>query len=211
MIQGLIKRILGIPCKYMLIKSYERKKGCKIFTLSVPNDMLKDERISEGVSIGRKVEFVGDYSCCRIGRYTYISSGYIENAIIGSFCSIANNVTIGPGNHKTQTLSTYPIFARVLKSNQNSDFETEEPAVIGNDVWIGQNAVIMSGVKVGNGAVVAAGAVVTRDIPPYQIWGGVPAKLIRVRFNEEKIHWIESVKWWEQSIEWIRDHQDYFM
>lgn len=81
---------------------------------------------------------------------------------------------------------------------------------IGNDVWIGTDAVIMQGVTVGDGAVVAAGALVTKDVPPYAIVGGVPAKIIRYRFSESDIQFLMELKWWEKDIEWIKKYADYF-
>ena len=81
---------------------------------------------------------------------------------------------------------------------------------IGNDVWIGDNVYILAGVKIGNGAIIAMGAVVTRDVEPYTIVGGVPAKVIRKRFNDEQIKKLEEIKWWNKSTDWILEHIEDF-
>ena len=82
--------------------------------------------------------------------------------------------------------------------------------VIGNDVWIGQNAVILPGVTIGRHCVVAAGAVVTKDVPPYAIVGGIPARIIRYRFSDEQIARLEESKWWEKNDEWLQQHAHAF-
>lgn len=81
---------------------------------------------------------------------------------------------------------------------------------IGNDVWIGSGALLLPGVHIGDGAIIAAGAVVTKDVEPYAIVGGVPAKIIRKRFNDEQIKYLLELKWWDKPEEWVRSHADYF-
>ena len=84
-------------------------------------------------------------------------------------------------------------------------FEEEEKTVhIGNDVWIGSNVIVVDGVTIGDGAIIAAGAVVTKDVPPYAIFGGIPAKLIRYRFDEQKIDFMLKFKWWDKEEKWLR-------
>lgn len=142
-----------------------------------------------------------------IGRHTYIVKASIKNAKIGKFCSIGPEVLIGGlGKHPTQLISTHPIFYSTRRQSGKSfakldSFKEIEKTIIGNDVWIGARAVILDGVKVGNGAIIAAGAIVTKDVPDYAIVGGVPAKLIRYRFDEDIIKELYLLKWWELSDE----------
>lgn len=162
-----------------------------------------------------------------IGEYTYIQkNSEIINTKIGKFCSIADHVKIGFGQHPVDYLSTYPGFYYDTTSELRHTFLNNTPPIydifkcvgedkqfvveIGNDVWIGSHALIMDGVKIGDGAVVAAGAVVTKDVPPYYIYGGVPAKLIRKRFSDEDIKKMLNQKWWDKDIEWIKAHSPHF-
>ncbi|MFC0471060.1 CatB-related O-acetyltransferase [Halalkalibacter kiskunsagensis] len=146
-----------------------------------------------------------------IGAYTFLRGGYIQNVkSIGRFCSIAKGLTIGLGEHPLSYLSTHPFqyssvfpFWEEAKNFQ----ETVEPEqmksnpVIGNDVWIGTNVTILRGVTIGDGAVIAAGAVVHKDVKPYEIVGGVPAKHIRYRFDEQTIEKLLELQWWNYTLE----------
>jgi acetyltransferase-like isoleucine patch superfamily enzyme len=149
----------------------------------------------------------------QIDSYTYIGNNcIIQNTTIGKFCSIANDVLIGLGKHPIDNFSTSPLFYRVnnpLKIklvNSNSDFKEYLPVVIGNDVWIGARAIILDGVTVGHGAIIAANSVVTKDVPPYAIVGGIPTKIIKYRFTEKKIETLIGSNWWDQNITLIK-HQ----
>ncbi len=142
----------------------------------------------------------------KIGDYTYISrNALIQNTTIGNYCSISNDLLCGLGNHPLSGFSTSPLFYKInnplkLKIvNRNSDFQDYKPIEIGNDVWIGARVVILDGVKIGNGAVIATGAVVTKDVPPYAIMGGVPAKLIRHRLSHEIQEKLSKLEWWEKE------------
>lgn len=159
-----------------------------------------------------------------IGYATYISNNCIfSNTEIGRFCSIADNVKVIAGNHPTQTyISTHPLFYSKhpkgnLKFRVIEDFEEYSFAknssrfvVIGNDVWIGSHSLIMNGVTIGNGAIIAAGSVVTKDVLPFSIVGGVPAKVIKYRFNEEEIKLLQNLEWWNKDIEWLKENAHYF-
>lgn len=134
-----------------------------------------------------------------VGNYNYFARHvYINNTIIGNYCSIASNVTIGPGDHVYTNISTC---VRAMERAGISINLLRKKVVIGNDVWIGANAVILQGVTIGNGAVIAAGAVVNKDVPQYAIVGGVPAKIIKYRFSEEKMTLIENSEWYLRNLE----------
>lgn len=125
----------------------------------------------------------------------------INNTDIGSFCSIADNVIIGPSSHPYNWVGGSPVFYSGKDSVKAkfSEFErvTSSRTVIGNDVWIGINSMIKSGVKIGHGSIIGMGSVVTKDVAPYTIVGGCPAKIIKKRFNDEIILGLLESKWWD--------------
>ena len=157
---------------------------------------------------------VAQYGCrmyrSNIGKYTYINNNcWIINSNIGCFCSIASNVMIGGGKHPLNFVSTSPIFyteTNVFKKCFNKiEFQEYETTVIGNDVWIGSNAFIKGGVTIGHGAVIGAHAVVTKDIEPYSIVAGNPAKIIRKRFDDVTIDKLLKGKWWDHNDEILKE------
>lgn len=160
-----------------------------------------------------------------VGYGTYFGDrSSFENCIIGRFCSISSYVQTVNGTHPTDIwVSTHPAFFSDRKQSgfsfvENSLFEEYQYVdgerkyliEIGNDVWIGTGAMILQGVRIGDGAIIAAGAVVTKDVEPYSIVGGVPAKLIKYRFDEEQIRWLLDYKWWLKSRDWVKKHAQYF-
>ena len=151
-----------------------------------------------------------------IGSHTYIQkNSSICNCSIGKFCSIAANVTIGPGRHPVDRVSTHPAFYSktqpLAKTFAKEDsFEPYKAIAIGNDVWIGHGVLIMDGITIGNGAIIAANAVVTADVPPYAIVGGVPARLIRGRFNDEIARKLEESEWWNKPEQWLAENREKF-
>ena len=152
---------------------------------------------------------IGKYS--RVGR-----SCFITNATIGNFTAIGKDTIIGLGKHPTNYLSTNSIFYKkgswIFHDDwvTEIDFEDSSKIIIGNDVWIGRRAIILDGVEIGDGAVVAAGAVVTKDVPPYAIVGGVPAKVLKYRFESEIVKRLLEIKWWNFSDEMIISNIDLF-
>ena len=144
-----------------------------------------------------------------IGAFTVLTSsrseGYIGNVDVGRYCSIAYGVNIGMFEHPVNWLSTstrqyLPGLVRGSRPVHLRSFDPSPRTVIGNDVWIGVGSTLIDGVKIGDGAIIAAGAVVTKDVPPYAIVGGVPAKIIRYRFDEETIRELLNLKWWEYDM-----------
>lgn len=138
----------------------------------------------------------------------YSFCGYdcqINNTDIGSFCSIADNVIIGPSSHPYNWVGSSPVFYSGKDSVKIkfSEFERDVPlrTLIGSDVWIGINSIIKSGVKIGHGSIVGMGSIVTKDIEPYTIVGGCPAKLIKKRFDDDVINGLLNSKWWELNDE----------
>ena len=141
-----------------------------------------------------------------------------DRLIIGKFCSIACGAKFlfNSANHALRSLSnyTFPLFFEewgLNKKNVASAWDNKGDIIIGNDVWIGYEAVIMTGVHTGDGAVIAARAVVTKDVPPYTIVGGTPARKIRMRFEEETIAKLQQIQWWNWPVEKIRRALPYIM
>ena len=159
-----------------------------------------------------------------IGYGTYIDADCrFCNCLIGRYCSVAGNVHVVQGVHpSSKWVSTHPAFYSKNKKSgvvytDSDEFEEfryadnrMHEAVIGNDVWIGYGSVILAGVKIGNGAIIAAGAVVTEDVPPYAIVGGVPAKIIKYRFEPNEIDFLQRYKWWNKDKVWIRSNYKSF-
>jgi acetyltransferase-like isoleucine patch superfamily enzyme len=138
----------------------------------------------------------------KIGRHTYVVNARIVSAQIGAFCSIGPEVNIGGlGSHPINWVSTHPAFYSTRQQSGKTFaltdlFDELRPNKIGNDVWIGARVLILDGVNIGDGAIVAAGTVVTKDVPPYAIVGGVAAKVIRFRFDSAVIDALLKWQWW---------------
>ena len=139
------------------------------------------------------------------------------NTTVGKFTIIARNCVVGLGAHPTDTLSPHSIFYKRNRWKWHDDWcidtgfrESDKPIVIGNGAWIGMRCLILDGVTIGDGAIVAAGAVVTKDVPPYAIVGGVPAKVLKYRFSQEIIDRLLEIKWWNLPDEEITRVKDMF-
>jgi len=171
----------------------------------------KAEQLSNAITQGK----------ITIGDYTYIDNTHgqtkilcfkqSETVVIGKFCSIASNVRIfGGGEHNINLISTYPLKKFFQSYGVDPNVISKGPTIIGNDVWIGMNSIILSGVSIGDGAIIGAGSVVTKDVLPYAIVAGNPAKLIRHRFNEKQIEKLLQIQWWNWPLEKIIANIDCF-
>lgn len=165
--------------------------------------------ISDNVYVGRYSEIGTNVW---IDKYSYVMSySRINVARIGKFCSIGSNVVIAPWEHPIDMLST----SSRLYHNILRDFENyKEPAstvMIGNNVWIGDAAIILGGVSIGNGAVIGAGAVVTHDVPDFAIVVGIPAKIIKYRFDKPTREEVKKLNWWDWDEAKIKDNRDIFL
>jgi len=146
-------------------------------------------------------------------RYLDKKRNNVDKLILGKYCSIGSGTVFmmaGNQGHRMDWVSTFPFYfqANIFKESQNAYIKAGDTS-IGDDVWIGSEAMIMAGVTIGSGAVVAARAVVTKNVPPYAVVGGNPAQIIRYRFNEEEINQLLKLKWWNWSEEKVKSAMPY--
>ena len=148
-----------------------------------------------------------------LGDMSYVGVGSrLHRVTVGKFSCIGPEVLIGLGAHPSRRfVSVHPAFftpeLRAMTAFAiHKSFEEFSEVNIGNDVWIGARAIVLDGVTIGDGAIVAAGAVVTKDVPPYAVAGGVPARIIHYRFPEEEIERLLKISWWDKDMQWLRDN-----
>ena len=186
------------------------------------NFILRKWRRISRIRYGRKSDLIRaiikGYTGIHVGKYSYgFEHLCFKNSPIreiGAFTSIAEGVNISKGNHAITTVSSHPFFFLKDFGFRNNDLpETAPkngPVSIGHDVWIGRDVTILTELTIGHGAVIAAGAVVTKDVPPYAIVGGIPAKVIRYRFDQPTIDKLLASQWWTWPDDKIRSHVDDF-
>ncbi len=201
-----IKRFL----KIMFLRLKYFGKGIKI---PFESNVSINSQFEENIAIGTFTRFSGT-----IGRCSYIGKNCSIYAKVGRYTSIADNVNILYGDHPSRVfVSTSPVFyARSQQCGitysdkdyyQQVKFADENfNVIIGNDVWIGFGATILSGIKIGDGAIIAANATIIKDVEPYTVVGGTPSKVIRNRFDLEDITKLLQYKWWEKESDWIKDN-----
>ena len=188
-----IQKLLGLILDKPIVKK------------TVGYSLVKSEKVD--VTLGKNTNVVSPFFLHHIvlDDYSYIARNCnATNVKIGKFCSIGPNFCCGLGLHPTDGISTAPMFYSKAKQNGVSlvnevVYEEQKQTIIGNDVFIGANVTIVDGVKIGDGAVIGAGAVVVRDIPPYAVAVGVPAKVIKYRFDEQTIKRLLEMQWWNCS------------
>ncbi|EIM29329.1 type B chloramphenicol O-acetyltransferase [Microvirga lotononidis] len=175
---------------------------------------LSEQVTNPHIVVGRYSYYAGYYhghSFDRCARYLLADEPEADKLIIGSFCSIATGVTFvmhGNQGHRRDWVSTFPFFYMNKDGAFGSPPDPFIPAgdtVVGNDVWIGTEAMIMPGVRIGHGAIVGSRAVVTRDVEPYTVVTGNPARPGRKRFSDEEIAMLLEMAWWDWPVEQIRD------
>lgn len=189
------------------VKDSRLSDGIKVFR----DASVVDSALDDGVSIGdfslirhsdlaKKVEIGrrNTIDTARIGERTYTGEFcLIKHCTIGKYCSVSWNVSIGGANHDMQCLTTIPLHRVFDTPAEEYRSFREQPLTIGNDVWIGAGAHILRGVTVGDGAVIASNAVVTSNVAPYEIVGGVPARVIGRRFDVQTAEKLLALRWWD--------------
>lgn len=184
-----------------------------IFQNWMDTSILKDNITNKNIQVGDFTYYSGYYHAKHFEDYCvrYLSSDEetADKLIIGKFCSIASGVVFlmgGNQGHRYDWVSSYPFYFSELNENAKNPKVPAGDTVVGNDVWIGTEAVIMPGVKIGHGSVIGARSVVTKDVEPYTIIGGNPAKPIKKRFTEEQINMLLEIKWWNWPINEIKEN-----
>ncbi|MBD1577936.1 MULTISPECIES: type B chloramphenicol O-acetyltransferase [Vibrio] len=177
---------------------------------------LAQQVTNKNIIVGKHSYYSGYYhghSFDECARYLISGRSDVDKLIIGNYCSIGSGAVFmmaGNQGHQPDWVSAFPFFYQDGKnfSNAKDGFERAGDTLIGNDVWIGTEAMIMSGITVGDGAVIASRAVVTKDVAPYSIVGSNPAKHIRFRFTPQQIEKLQQMQWWQWPEESLQDAMD---
>ena len=216
---GIKENILGIMTHFVRRICYALKFRKKKVKLCRGTNIRRGTKFEGSNVIGYNTDYKG-----HIGYGSYIGEDCKINADVGRYCCIGNSVITINGFHPSNTfVSIHPAFFSTAHSDLDTyvdqDFFEEHRYIdrergigvkIGNDVWIGTRVSIIAGVTIGDGAIIATGAVVVKDVAPYSIYGGVPAKLIRWRFEEKERGALQKIKWWNKPEAWIREHAEEF-
>lgn len=174
--------------------------------------------IKKGSYVNSKCIFEGENSIaenskisnCYLGKYTYIGNRCLfRDTKFGKYYSVGNDIKIVLGDHPTYFISTFPKIYEASPSFSHSD-KKKYILNIENDVWIGDNALLFPNITIHTGAIIGAGALVNKDVPPYAVVAGVPARIIKFRFDEQTIKTLLKSKWWEHSLEDLKNFSNYF-
>lgn len=201
-IKGIIK---GVILEYYWIRK-NKKEGL----------WIENKKLSKNAILGKKTKIRKGTEITNIilGDYSYVSgpNTYIEDVKIGKYCSIARNVVIGVSGHNYEWVTTSPIIVSSAYGFLQKSIPTPQKSapIIGNDVWIGMNVIIMRGVSIGDGAVIAAGSVITKNVEPYSIVGGLPAKHLKYRFDSHIVESLLEIKWWDWPDHKIKENINLF-
>ena len=150
---------------------------------------------------------IGKYSSIN-GPNTHILS-FFNDVVIGNYTSIAMGVKILDYNHKVTSISTSRI-QKLMNINSEADYNSKGPIIIGNDVWVGMDCIVLSGVTLGNGCIVSANSTVTKNVEPYSIVGGSPARVLKMRFSKDIIEKLEQIEWWKLDVDALLPYQRIF-
>lgn len=192
-----LKNLVKVIYKGSLIKKFNKENNILIRSdmASLKAHYGKNVRVDPGTIVTEDVS---------IGDESYVNrNSSLENCEIGKYCSISEGVFISTWEHNYKAVSTHP-FAESEEFRKRK----RDKVIIGNDVWIGLRAIVMEGVHIGDGAVIGAGAVVTKNVMPYEIVGGIPAKRIKWRTDPETIQFLEEYRWWDKSKEQLEGIKD---
>lgn len=212
-----------ISLRYQLIQDLFEERRVKFVWRNGPgNEQNAQVDLPVHLRLEPYTMFITSATFWSMGAFSYSQSTLSPETTVGRYCSISNAVSLFNSEHPVDWVSTSPfsynpmaapIFTQAIEDASNGqqsppwpyDDMSRAPVQIGHDVWIGQHVQIKRGISIGNGAVIAAGAVVAKNVPPYSIVGGVPAKIIRMRFNDRLIERLEDIRWWEYSFTDFRD------
>lgn len=187
----------------------------KVFEGWTDSYFIKNNVESKNIIVGDYSYYSGYYHDKKFEdicvRYLHPDREDVDKLIIGKFCSIASGAVFlmaGNQGHRKDWISTYPFYYldEFKDTNAKDGIKFSGDTVIGNDVWIGTEAIIMSGVKIGDGAIIGSRAIVTKDVQPYTIVGGNPAKVIKRRFTDEEIKMLLEIRWWNWDLEKIKEY-----